>query len=143
MNKIIPIAIIIAIIVVFIGVLAFAQTNNQTTVNNNSSNNMENMSNMNSTSNESQANVIIKNGTFSPSLLMVTPGTTVVWTVEDPTGKYMVTSNKTSNGMNLFMSDDLTNGKMFNYTFNQTGTFDYYDMDHMNNKSLVGTIVVQ
>ena len=107
---------------------------------------MSNMSNMNSTSsgsNGTQANIVIENGTFDPSLLTVTPGTTVVWTVKDLTGKYMVTSNKTNNGMNLFMSDDLTNGKSFNYTFNKTGTFDYYDMDHKNNKTLVGTIIVQ
>jgi plastocyanin len=75
--------------------------------------------------------------------LTVTPGTTVVWTVNDPTGKYMVTSNKTSGGMNLFMSKDLSNGQSFNYTFNQTGTFDYYDMNHMDNKNLIGSIVVQ
>jgi plastocyanin len=145
MDKIIPIAIIVAIIVVLIGVFAFAQTNNQTTVNNSTSNNMDNMSNMNSTSsgNESPTNVIIENRTFNPSVLTIKPGTSVVWTVKEPTGKYMVTSNKTSNGMNLFMSKDLTNGQSFNYTFNQSGTFDYYDMDHMENKTLIGTIVVQ
>jgi len=50
---------------------------------------------------------------------------------------------KTTDGMNIFMSDDLSNGQSFNYTFNQTGTFYYYDMNHMNNKTLIGTIVVQ
>jgi plastocyanin len=144
MNKIIPIAIIIAIIVVLIGVFVFTQANNQTTVNNSSSKIMDNMSNMNSSSNnESKTNVIIENGTFNPSILMITPGTTVVWTVKENTGKYMVTSNKTNNGMNLFMSDDLTKGQNFSYTFNKTGTFNYYDMDHMGNKTLIGTIVVQ
>ena len=41
------------------------------------------------------------------------------------------------------MSDDLTNGQSFSYTFNKIGTYGYYDMDHMDNKSLTGTIIVQ
>jgi plastocyanin len=126
------------------GVFAYAEANNQTSSSN--MNNMSNMSNKNPAScncNDSENNITIENGTFSPSLLMIPPGTTVVWTVKDPTGKYMVVSNKTTDGMNIFMSDDLSNGQSFNYTFNQTGTFYYYDMNHMNNKTLIGTIVVQ
>ena len=115
--------------------------------------NMSNMTSANSSSNGLQTTVTIENGTFNPANLTVKVGKTVTWIDKDPTTdtKYMVTSNKTGNtemenntkGMYLFMSNDLTNGQSFNYTFNQTGTFDYYDMDHKNNKTLVGTIIVQ
>jgi plastocyanin len=154
MNKIIPIGIIIIVIVIIIGTLAY-----QTTVNKSDNNNMTNMSNMtsaNSSSNGLQATVTIENGTFNPANLTVKVGTTVTWIDKDSNTdtEYMVTSNKTGNtemdnnteateGMYLFMSNDLTNGQSFNYTFNQTGTFDYYDMDHMNDNALNGVIIVQ
>ncbi len=154
MNKIIPIGIIIIVIVIIIGVLTY-----QTTVNKSDNNNMTNMSNMtstNSNSNGLQATVTIENGTFNPANLTVKVGTTVIWIDKDfnTDTEYMVTSNKTGNtemennteateGMYLFMSNDLTNGQSFNYTFNQTGTFYYYDMNHMGDKALNGVIIVQ
>ncbi len=131
MSKTVPIIIIIAIIVVILGVLtlsgSFTAVNNNSTVNN-----------------DTQATVVIENGTFNPQTLTVKPGTTVIWKVNEPSGKYMVTSNKTGDQEGyLFMSNDLENGQTFSYTFHGNGTYDYYDMDHMDNMNLTGTIIVQ
>jgi len=138
MNKIIPIGIIIIVIVIIIGALAY-----QTTVNKNVSNNMTNMSNMtsaNSSTNGLQATVKVENGTFNPTTLTVQPGTTVTWIVNDTSNtKYMITSNQT----NLFMSNNLTNGQSFSFQFNQTGNYSYYDMDSMSNMGPNGIIIVQ
>ena len=141
-NKIIPIAVIL-VIVVIVAALALTQTNQNTAVaGNNDSMNMGS----NESAGTSEATVIIENGTFTPANLTVKAGTTVKWTVKDNSNtKYMVTSdaNGSVEGKYLFMSDDLTNGQSFSYTFNKTGTYGYYDMDHMDNKSLTGTIIVQ
>lgn len=135
MSKAVPIAIIIAIIVIILGILTLSGT--FTSVNKGNSNNS-------TVNNDTQATVIIENGTFNPRTLTVKPGTTVVWKVNEPTGKYMITSNKTGNNEGyLFMSDDLSNGQTFSYTFPGNGTFDYYDMDNMDNENLTGTIIVQ
>ncbi len=143
MNKIIPIAVIIVIVALIIGVVAFTQ-NNQPAMGTNSSN-MSNMSNMNTTSstNGLQSIIIIQNGTVSPANLTIKPNTTVVWTVKDPTGKYMITSKSKNQGMYLFMSNDLSNGQSFSFKFIGNGTYSYYDMDHMGNSNLTGTIIVQ
>ena len=141
-NKIIPIAAIL-VIVVIVAALALTQTNQNTAVA--SSNDSMNMSNS-SDSTGGNETVIIQNGTFNPANLTVKAGTTVTWEVKDDSNtKYMVTSNANGSveGKYLFMSDDLTNGQSFSHTFNKTGTYGYYDMDHMDNKSLTGTIIVQ
>ena len=141
-NKIIPIVVIL-VIVVIVAALALTQTNQNTAVA--SSNDSMNMGS-NGSAGTSEATVIIENGTFNPANLTVKAGTTVKWTVNDNSNiKYMVTSdaNGSVEGKYLFMSNDLTNGQSFSYTFNKTGTYGYYDMNHMDNKSLVGTIIVQ
>jgi len=148
-NKIIPIAVIL-VIVVIVAALALTQTNQNTTVaSSNDSMNMSNgdMGNNGNVSNSAGANatVLIENGTFNPANLTVKAGTTVIWVVKANSDKYMVTSdaNGSVEGKYLFMSDDLTNGQSFSYTFNKTGTYGYYDMDHMDDKKLTGTIIVQ
>ncbi len=80
--------------------------------------------------------VLIQNSTFNPSNLAVKSGTTVLWINKDSNVKYMVTGSG-------FMSPHLTEGQNFSYMFNKTGTYAYYDMDHMDNKKLTGTIIVQ
>jgi plastocyanin len=135
MSKTVPIVIVIAIIVVILGVLTLSGS--FTAVNKENSNNS-------TVNNDTQATVVIENGTFNPQNLTVKSGTTVTWKVNEASGKYMITSNKTGNQEGyLFMSDDLTNGQTFNYTFNGNGTYDYYDMDNMDNMNLTGTITVQ
>ncbi len=134
MNKTIPIAIVLVIVVV---AFALTQTNQNRTVQS---------SNVNNSSSASQTTITIQNATFNPSNLTIKAGTTVTWIVKDnSTIKYMVTSDEKGSveGKYLFMSNDLTNGKSFSYTFNKSGTYGYYDMNHMENKSLKGTIIVQ
>ncbi len=133
MVKTYEVIVVIAIIVVVI-VAAVALTQE---VSNNASSN---------SSDELQATVLIENGTFNPSSLTVKPGTNVTWIVKDDSNvPFMVTSNESGSveGKYLFMSDHLTNGQNFSYVFNQTGTYGYYDMDHMDDEKLMGTIIVQ
>ena len=150
-NKIIPIVVIL-VIVVIVAALALTQTNqNATAASSNDGMNMSNgdMGANGNISNSTGANgtVLIENGTFNPANLTVKAGTTVKWTVNDNSNtKYMVTSNESGSSEGesyLFMSDDLTNGQSFSYTFNKTGTYGYYDMNHMDNKKLTGVIIVQ
>ena len=151
-KKIISIAVILVIVVV-VAALVLTQTNQNTTVA--SSNDGMNMSNgdmgangnVSNSTGTGEATVIIENGTFNPANLTVKAGTTVKWTVKDGSNtKYMVTSNESGSSEGesyLFMSDDLTNGQSFRHTFNRTGTYGYYDMDHMKDKKLTGVIIVQ
>lgn len=83
-----------------------------------------------------ETTVTIQNGSFEPSNLTVKTGASVTWISKDSDVKHMVTGNG-------FMSPHLSNGQSFSYTFNQTGTYNYYDMDNMDNKKLTGTIIVQ
>ncbi len=117
----------------------------------------------------SEATVIVENGTLSPAELTVKQGTTVTWIIkgdyvgdtasddmssghdmenmsgDDIKNKIMITSRDSGpvEGKYLFMSDHLSDGQNFSYTFNQKGTFHYYDMDHMDDKNLEGSIIVQ
>ena len=138
MNKIVSIVVII-VVVVIIGVLAFTQSN-QATMGTNSSN-MPNM-NTNSNNNGLNSTILIQNSTLNPANLTVKPNTTVVWINKDPNVKYMITSKTKNQGMYLFMSDDITNGQSFSFKFIGNGTYGYYDMDHMGNNNLTGTITV-
>lgn len=84
-----------------------------------------------------QATVIIENGTFNPSNLTVEPDTTVTWIVKDDSDeKFMVTGAG-------FMSPHLGTGQNFSFTFKEAGKFDYYDMDHMDDDQLKGSITVK
>jgi plastocyanin len=140
MNKKILIGVIILIIAVIIGAFLLNQTNKQTSMNSGG-----NMSNMNTTSNSNalHATVIIQNKTLNPANLTVKPNTVVEWINEDPNSKYMITSKNKNQGMYLFMSDHLTNGQSFTFKFIGNGTYDYYDMDHMGNNNLTGSITVE
>lgn len=98
-------------------------------------------------SDELQATVLVENGALNPAELTVKPGTNVTWIVKGASEDdiFMITSNDSGpvEDKYLFMSDHLTNGQNFSYIFNETGTFHYYDMDHMDDAKLTGTIVVQ
>jgi plastocyanin len=132
MNKKIPIIVIILIIAVIIGAFVSNQTNQQTMVNMNASSN----------NNGLHATVIIKNGTLNPANLTIKPNTVVEWINEDPNTNYMITSKSKNQGTYLFMSDHLSNGQSFTFKFIGNGTYDYYDMDHMDNSNLTGTVIV-
>ena len=99
-------------------------------------------SNMNIVNNSNSSNisgnevtVTIQNGTFNPVNLTVKAGTNVTWINKDSTVDPMITGSG-------FMSPTLTNGKSFSYIFNQAGTYPYYDMNHPDNKTLTGNIIV-
>jgi plastocyanin len=70
---------------------------------------------------------------FQPSTITVPMGSTVVWTNTDPV-THTITSSR-----GLFDSGDLPTGQSFVYTFNSTGTFNYYDKYY---PSLTGTVIV-
>lgn len=137
MSKVIPIVVVLVIIAVVVAAFAITHANPQKNSSDNM--NMSNSSDMSNNTSSTNQTVTIENGTFNPANLTVKAGTTVVWINKDSNSKYMVTSNKTD----LFMSDHLSNGQSFSYTFNQTGTYDYYDMDHMDDNKLIGAIIVQ
>ncbi|MCL6524645.1 MAG: cupredoxin family copper-binding protein [Thermoflavifilum sp.] len=71
---------------------------------------------------------------FSPASLTVTKGTTVKWTNNDPVTHTVTDDN------GKFDSGNLTSGKTYSYTFNDTGTYHYHCSIHTNMK---GTITVQ
>jgi plastocyanin/outer membrane murein-binding lipoprotein Lpp len=77
--------------------------------------------------------VTIIGSTFKPSTITIPVGGTVVWTNTDP-----VTHTVTSS-TGIWDSGDLPTGQSFVYTFNSTGTFNYYDKYY---PSLTGTVVV-
>lgn len=146
-----------AIVIIIVLVAAVTLTPKISPGTNLSTNGSDNLS---GSSNELQATVTIENGTLNPSNLTVKSGTTVTWIVKDDLnmesgdpgmGKdnsdmgYMITSEESGSveGKYLFMSDDLASGQNFSYTFDKTGSYGYYDMNHMDNEKMKGTIVVQ
>jgi plastocyanin len=82
---------------------------------------------------QSANTVTIQNNSFIPANLNVTVGTTVMWI-----NKANVTQGITSDS-GVFKSGNLTNGMSYNYTFNQSGTYQYHSTV---NPSMTGTIVV-
>ena len=80
--------------------------------------------------------VYMQGSKFNPSTITVSKGTTITWTNKDN-----VTHTVTSN-TGLFDSGDMTNGKIFSYTFKDAGTFAYYCKYHQS-MGMTGTVVVQ
>ncbi len=130
-KKYVAIAAIVLFVVIFTISAGLVLSTSKTYVTNNG-----NIGAVDSGNNGSEITVIIQNGTFNPSNLTIKLGTTILWINKDSNVKYMVTGSG-------FMSPHLAEGQNFSYTFNKTGTYAYYDMDHMDNKKLTGTIIVQ
>jgi plastocyanin len=63
--------------------------------------------------------VAIKSSTFTPDIVEISKGTTVVWTNDDGV-KHTVTSIS-----GAFDSGNIDPGKTYSYTFNQAGPFEY------------------
>ena len=74
-------------------------------------------------SNLSAATVQISNFQFTPKTLSVKVGTSVTWINKE--GVHTVTAD---NG--AFVSDNLTAGKSFNFTFKKPGTYRYHCTFH-------------
>jgi len=68
--------------------------------------------------------VLVDNFAFSPGVVSVQQGSTVVW-INKETAKHTVTADN-----ELFNSETLSVGESYSFTFNETGTFAYYCKFH-------------
>ncbi|MDD5430840.1 MAG: cupredoxin domain-containing protein [Candidatus Pacebacteria bacterium] len=78
--------------------------------------------------------VTIKNGVFTPKVLIAQMGVPVTWKNEDST-YYQVTSD-----LNDFVGSVMTKDSTYSHTFLTKGTFNYHCVGHSDMK---GTIIVQ
>ena len=83
--------------------------------------------------------ISIRDNSFSPASLTVDPGTTVRW-VHNGSAIHTATSGTRNNPDGLFDSGDMRNGDTFEFTFSNSGTFDYNCIYHA---GMDGTIVVR
>lgn len=75
---------------------------------------------------------------FTPLNLNVEPGTTVTWTNQEDHA-HDVTSGSNREPDGLFSSGDIAPGGIFEYTFDEPGTYDYFCSPHDN---MSATIIV-
>lgn len=78
--------------------------------------------------------VIIKDMTFTPATIKVTPGTTITWTNND------AVEHTVSSDLGLFDSGPIAPGKTYSQTFTMTGTFPYHCLIHT---LMTGTVTVK
>jgi plastocyanin len=78
--------------------------------------------------------IMLLNTAFSPLEKTISKGTKVRWVNHDPYA-HTVTSDD-----NIFDSGNLNGGQTFEYTFNNTGTFNYHCNYH---SAMKGKIIVQ
>lgn len=83
--------------------------------------------------------VVMRTFAFEPSTLTVTRGTTVRWTNIDSI-THTVTSGAPGALTNVFRSNQMAPGATFEFTFPNTGTFQYFCENH---PQMTGTITVQ
>jgi amicyanin len=81
--------------------------------------------------------IAIKNFAFNPSTLTIKTGTTVTWTNQDG-APHQIASDP--GAPVAFKSESLANGASYQFTFIQTGTYDYHCTIH---PAMKGTIIVQ
>lgn len=86
----------------------------------------------------SKMDLEIKLFMFKPSPMEVKPGTTLIWTNQDAID-HSVTAGKPGSLSGAFDSDFFGQGRTFEFTFNEPGTYDYFCKRH---ESMVGTITV-
>jgi plastocyanin len=70
-------------------------------------------------------NVVIRQKSFDPDIVTISPGTTVVWTNEDTFNHRVVHMPELPSDRELFHSDLLTKGDTFSYTFQTSGRYYY------------------
>lgn len=83
--------------------------------------------------------VSIQSNSFNPGSRTVSVGTTIKWTNNDNV-THTVTSGSPGNQTTLFDSGNLASGQTFEFTFTQTGTFNYFCKIH---PSMTAQIIVQ
>ncbi|MCL5030179.1 MAG: cupredoxin domain-containing protein [Bacteroidetes bacterium] len=86
-----------------------------------------------------QNEVWMQNSKFNPASLTIAKGTKITWTNKD-SYDHTVTSGTPGHPTGLFDSGNVASGGTFNYTFDSTGTFQYYCRIHAD--IMQGTIVV-
>jgi len=87
------------------------------------------------------AQVHIKDFTFTPHVMRVKAGTTVVWTNQDSVG-HTVTSGNNSDAHTWRSSALLSQGQHFTVTFHKPGTYPYYCMPHSYEPNMHGVVIV-
>jgi len=75
----------------------------------------------------------IKDFRFSPTEITIKKDTTVTWTQKDSVPHTVTTTS----GPESFDSGTLSQGEEFSYTFQKTGTYEYYCSIHPNMKGKV------
>ena len=82
---------------------------------------------------------------FSPRVLRVEPGTTVIWESGGANNHNVIASDGSWQAISsdYFEYGIITKGDQYEHTFNEPGVYEYYCPYHgTNNKGMVGTIVV-
>ena len=82
---------------------------------------------------------------FSPRVLRVDPGTTVIWESGGANNHNVIASDGSWQAISsdYFEYGIITKGDQYEHTFNEPGVYEYYCPYHgTNNKGMVGTIVV-
>jgi plastocyanin len=121
------VAIVVIIVIAIVAWLAFGSSNktNNTTGSSSSQNSQPVSTNT----------VSIQNFAFTPGSISIKKGTTVTWTNKDATG-HTVTE---SDGQTGPVSQLLSNGQTYSFTFSQAGTFHYHCTIHT---YMNGTVIV-
>ncbi|MEX0780210.1 MAG: plastocyanin/azurin family copper-binding protein [Balneolales bacterium] len=83
--------------------------------------------------------VFMQGQSFNPSNLTVEPGTTVTWT-NTSNLVHTVTSGSNREHDGQFDSGNIAPDEFYEYTFEETGTYDYYCRPHV---GMSGTITVE
>ena len=86
-----------------------------------------------------QAQVAIQNSGFQPQQIRVTPGTTVTWTNQDSL-IHTVVAGTQGNPSGMFDSGDIQPSGSFSFTFQNPGTYSYYDRIY---QGMSGTVTVE
>ena len=82
---------------------------------------------------------------FSPKVLRVEPGTTVIWESGGANDHNVIASDGSWQAISsdYFEYGIITKGDQYEHTFNEPGVYDYYCPYHgTNNKGMVGTVIV-
>jgi len=78
---------------------------------------------------------------FQPDTLTVKAGTTVTWINQDSFIHTATSGNSPSERSGLFDSGNLNEGETFSFTFDESGTYDYFCIPHYS-LGMIGKIIV-
>jgi plastocyanin len=95
------------------------------------------------TSKRAPATVTITGNGFSPATIKIKKGQAVEWVNEDSSTHQIASDPYPDHSKlpHLFADEPLAEGGVFNYTFEDTGTFTYHD--HLRPADFHGTVVVE